>query len=355
MYLSFEPPGSPVPDDSEPAESSSSDDSGQHGDSNSHDDSRSYKDQLGEALLDGRPQYRKAEVAAAAGVDLARAERLWQAMGFAHVEDTAVVFTEADVTALRTLVQLVSAEVITPEVETAVARTMAQTMSRLAEWQVGIFRSVLGERFVDDLDTTVQFAQAIMPVMEQLQGYVWRRHLAATADRELTERDEGADERTQVIGFADIVGYTRLIRDFSEIELARLIDQFEELATGVIAENHGRIVKTVGDEVLFVADSAAEAAEIALSLHEVIGETSLPPLRIGLARGTVLARFGDVYGSTVNIASRLTSVARPASVLVDRELAAALRGRADYSLASIGPTKVQGFRGLRAWALRRAD
>ncbi|MFR9731865.1 adenylate/guanylate cyclase domain-containing protein [Saccharopolyspora sp. MS10] len=306
------------------------------------------------ALLGGEPRYRKADVAAAAGVELERAERLWQAMGFAHVEDDEVVFTDADVRAVRMLVQLVSAEVITAEVETAVARTLAQTMSRLAEWQVGIFRSVLGDRFAEDLDVTAQFAEAITPVMEELQGYVWRRHLAATAARELTERAGGADERVQVIGFADLVGYTRLIRDFSEVELARLIDDFEESATAVVAENRGRIVKTVGDEVLFVADAPSDAAEIALTLNEKIGgEGQLPPLRIGLARGTVLARFGDVYGSTVNIASRLTSVARPASVLVDRELAASLRGHPAYSLTSIGPTKVQGFRGLRAYALRR--
>ncbi|MDR7303248.1 adenylate/guanylate cyclase domain-containing protein [Haloactinomyces albus] len=307
-------------------------------------------------LLGGEPRYRKAEVAEATGVELSRAERLWEAMGFAHVPDDAVVFTESDVTALRTLLQLVSAEVITSEVETAVARSLAQTMSRLAEWQVGIFKSVLGEKFADDVETTAQFAQAILPVMDQLQGYVWRRHLAAIAGRELEETDARTDEPTSlVVGFADIVGYTRLVRDFSEIELAGLIDDFEDLVTRRIAENHGRIVKTVGDEVLFVADTAASAAEIALSLNEgITAEPRLPPLRIGLAKGRVLARFGDVYGSTVNIASRLTTLARPASVLIDRECADALRDHREFSLASIGPTKVQGFRGLRAWALRRA-
>ncbi|GAB2682466.1 adenylate/guanylate cyclase domain-containing protein [Saccharopolyspora gloriosae] len=307
------------------------------------------------ALLGSEFRYTKAEVAARADVDLVRLERLWQAMGFAHVEDDEVLFTDADVQAVRTLVQLVSAGVITEEVETAVARTLAQTMSRLAEWQVGIFRSVLGDRFAQDLDVTAQFAGAIAPVMEDLQGYVWRRHLAATAARELTERDGAADERVQVIGFADLVGYTRLIRDFSEVELAGLIDEFEESATSVVAENRGRIVKTVGDEVLFVTDTAADAAEIALTLNErITGAGKLPPLRIGLAQGPVLARFGDVYGSTVNIASRLTSVARPASALVDRELATSLRSHPAYYLTSIGPTKVQSFRNLRAYALRRA-
>jgi adenylate cyclase len=306
-------------------------------------------------LLGGEPRYTKRDVVAAAEVDITRAERLWQAMGFAHVGDDDVVFTDADLDALNLMIGLVSASVITPEIETAVARSLAQTMSRLAEWELGIFKSVLGDHFAADMELTTEFAQTIMPVMEQLQGYVWRRHLAAAAARELNETGGRSEERTQVIGFADIVGYTRLIRNFTETELARLIDEFEELATAVVAENHGRIVKTVGDEVLFVADAPIEAAEIGLSLNEEVAKASdIPPLRIGLAQGAVLARFGDVYGSTVNIASRLTSLARPASVLVDREMAASLRGQPDYTLTSLGPNRVQGFRGLHAWALRRA-
>lgn len=320
-----------------------------------HDDFVAPEHPVERSLLGGEPRYRKGEVARLAGVELSRAERLWQAMGFAHVSDEAVVFTEFDITALRTVARLVSAEVIPPELETAVARSLAQTMSRLAEWQVGIFKSVLGESFTGDIETTAQVAEAILPVMEHLQDYVWRRHLSAIVARELNEGEDRAEEPTLVVGFADIVGYTRLIRDYSEIELAGLIDTFEELVTGVVAENHGRIVKTVGDEVLFVADTAAEASEIALSLNErVTEEPRLPPLRIGLASGRVLARFGDVYGSTVNIASRLTTLARPASVLVDRECASELRELSRFDLTALGPNKVSGFRGLEAWALRRA-
>lgn len=306
-----------------------------------------------ETVLGSPPHYTKGEVAEATGVPIERAEELWQAMGFAHVGPDDAVFTEADIAALRALVSLVSAEVIPTDLESAVARSLAQTMSRLAEWQTGIFKSLLGDQF-SDLDATSEVASAILPVMERLQNYVWRRHLAATVSRELDQRDPG-DERVQVIGFADLVGYTRLIRDFTELELARLIDGFESLAGGVVAQNHGRVIKTVGDEVLFATEGAAEAAEIALALNEEIAKADLlPPLRIGLAKGPVLARFGDVYGSTVNIASRLTSVARPASVLVDREVAAALREDSAFRLISVGPTKVQSFRGLRAWALRRA-
>ena len=172
-------------------------------------------------------------------MELERAEQLWQAMGFAHVDDDEVVFTDADIAALKALVQLVSAEVIQTELENAVARSLAQSMSRLAEWQVGIFRALLGKQFAEDLDTTAQFAGAILPVTERLQEYVWRRHLAATATRALAEPETNPNEVVQAVGFADIVGYTRLIRDFTELELARLIDRFEELVNRVIAENHG--------------------------------------------------------------------------------------------------------------------
>jgi adenylate cyclase len=308
-----------------------------------------------EALLGERARYRKDEVARAAGVDLARADRIWQAMGFAPVDDSAEAFTDTDIAALRTLIGLVDAEVIPPELETSVVRAMAQSLSRLAEWEVGILKSLLGSGFAADPETTAQFAGAITPVLAKVQEHVWRRHLVAAAEREYGEK-EGGDERTQVVGFADIVGYTRLIRNFTEIELAGLLDEFEDIATGVIGQHHGRIIKTVGDEVLFVADSAVDGAEIALALNERVAHSDrLPPLRIGVARGPVLARFGDVYGSTVNVASRLTSVARPASVLVDRDLAAALRGHLRYHLLPLGPRKVQGFRGLLAWALRRAE
>ena len=97
------------------------------------------------------------------------------------------------------------------------------------------------------------------------------------------------------------------------------------MAAEVIATAAGRVVKMLGDEVLFVADDPVAAATIGLGLLDAIDvDGELPDLRIGMARGNVLSRFGDVYGPVVNIASRLTSAAKPGTVLVDRELATAL-------------------------------
>ena len=114
------------------------------------------------------------------------------------------------------------------------------------------------------------------------------------------------------------------------------------------------MVKTVGDEVLFVVDDPRDAAEIAVLLTEPGRRgQGLPALRVGLAEGRVLSRFGDVYGPVVNLAARLTSLARPGTALVDRELAAALRGAGGYRLQARRPSAVRGYHHLRSWSISR--
>jgi adenylate cyclase len=108
--------------------------------------------------------------------------------------------------------------------------------------------------------------------------------------------------------------------------------------------------------VLFQAEDAASAAEIALELLEAAeADERLPDLRAGLAYGPVVSRLGDVYGSTVNIASRLTSISRPGWVLVDRDLHDALQDDPRFTLKSRRPESVRGFHHLHPWRLRRAE
>jgi adenylate cyclase len=116
------------------------------------------------------------------------------------------------------------------------------------------------------------------------------------------------------------------------------------------------VIKTVGDEVMFTASDAPTGAEIALRISErVAAIEALPDVRVGIAHGPVLARLGDIYGEPVNIASRLTSVARPGSVVVDRELAQALDGDDRFRLRRMPPRPVRGYTLLHGYRLRRAD
>ncbi len=125
-------------------------------------------------------------------------------------------------------------------------------------------------------------------------------------------------DRRLAVGFADLVGFTRLTRRMEEEELGELVEAFETAAADLVAAHGGRLIKTLGDEVLYAADDAGIAAEIALRLIETMAnDETMPELRVGIAFGTVTTRMGDVFGTTVNLASRLTSIAPRDAVLVD--------------------------------------
>lgn len=313
---------------------------------------------LEEIVLGGPRRYTRLGLNAAAGLEPEQSRGLWHALGFADVPDDAVMFTDGDLAALRLVTQLTEAGVLDPGVREAVTRAVAQSMSRLTEWQVGMLKRVIESEGARDVtpQQSLQIAAALVPALEELQTYVWRRHLAATISRMLVTNGEvTADGTTSLaVGFADMVGFTRTTRRRSTAELAELIEGFGASTSEVIASGGGRIIKTVGDEVLFVADDAGTAADIALDLQErVRAESALPDLRIGLAAGQVLVRYGDVYGEVVNIAARLTSHAKPDTVLVDREVAEALEGDERFALRPLRTLSVRGYRHLHPWLLER--
>ncbi|HEY8882541.1 MAG TPA: adenylate/guanylate cyclase domain-containing protein, partial [Dermatophilaceae bacterium] len=118
----------------------------------------------------------------------------------------------------------------------------------------------------------------------------------------------------------------------------------------------GRVIKTVGDEVLFVARGAAPAAAIALDLVEAMAEDDLlPDVRVGMASGHVVSRLGDVFGITVNRASRLTAVARPRTVLVDDAMATSLASTSGFEMTPLPRRTLRGIGPVTPWNLRRAD
>ncbi|MGW2838487.1 adenylate/guanylate cyclase domain-containing protein [Streptomyces sp. NPDC001493] len=330
-----------------------------------------------EVLLGGGRVWTRQEMAERSGVGAGRTAQIWRALGFPMVEEDARVFTDADVEALRAGERLIAAGLITEESEIMMARALGHHLSRLAEWEVHTLWSWINRESEFTLDGAklMAHAAALLPEMEQLQQHVWRRHLAAYAERVLAEAQEaqeatraapagpgqdeplpdheGADVRDRAVGFTDMVGYTRMTRGLGNAELVRVLDLFEGLTGDVVAEGRGRVVKTIGDEVLFVCESASEAADIALELTARAGaEARLPQVRTGLAHGAVLSRFGDVYGAAVNIAARLTAVARPDTVLVNTELAGELSGMPAYELRSLRPVSVRGYSRLRPVLLR---
>jgi len=315
------------------------------------------RDELERLLLDGPRRWTRLEVAERAGMAPERTQRLWRALGFADAADDEPLFTDADVAALGVLSQLIDSGFVGPETEASIARAMGQSLSRLADWQTDLLADVLTRREGDDRapvgpDEAVAAARMLLPLLQSVQDYVWRRHLAANADRLLTVAGP-ADRRELAVGFADLVGYTSRSRGMGGRELGAMVEDFESAAAEVIARHSGRVVKTVGDGVLFTTVSAPDAVEIGLELPEVWDAEDRPPLRTGIAYGAVLTRLGDVYSPVVNLASRLTSIARPGTVLVDRELARRLRRLPAYRVRPLRRVSVRGYDHLQPWLVRR--
>jgi adenylate cyclase len=320
----------------------------------------SRAERLERIVLGGPRRLTRIDVESRSGVSRDRNERLWRALGFADVHDDDVVFTDADVEAVTLIDGLIESGVVDPTLEAAVARAAGQSLSRLAEWEIGLLYDHVASHARDatddaDADDVVRLAEAILPIMEQLHSYVWRRHVAALAGRALAGSLDELSTSTLVVGFVDVVGYTRLSRNLSDIELVDLLERFESIVADLVAGAGGRVVKTLGDEVLFTVTDPRAAAAIALGLLDAISaDDVLPDVRIGMALGNVVRRFGDVYGPVVNIASRLTSAAKRATAVVDQEMATNLAGQPGLRLHRRRPVAVRGYNTLASWRLTRA-
>lgn len=313
---------------------------------------------LEELLLGGELRYTSMDAIRAAGVSEEFARQLWRALGFPHVPDDMIAFTEGDVAALTRIATLRPAGVIDDEIVLRMVRAVGQTMARLAKWQVDILVEALTDPLEPPDSAALRLimdnAETHIAELEPLLVHAWRRQLAAAGTRLLTAQDSGDLKTRAAVGFADLVAFTRTSRDLDERELARLVERFEVTASDVVAEHGGRLVKTLGDEVLFSADTARTGAEIGLSIAEAVREdAAIPDVRVGMAYGPVLPLRGDVFGTTVNLASRLTEMARPGTALVDAGLAAELRDDEAYDVSRITRRRAHGLGVIQPYVLRR--
>jgi adenylate cyclase len=281
-------------------------------------------------LLPHQPRYTQAEVADHAGLSLEEAQRFWRALGFPDVLPEEVAFTDHDLNALTTVTGLIHLGLTDIEVALQLARVIGQSMARIAD---SAPRPQLtpadSARFAELYSLT---GGATLDGQARLLEYVWRRHLQQSLRRHALRQVDQPGQSSMAVGFADLVGFTALSQQLSEAALAQVVSRFEELAYDTIAAGGGRVVKMIGDEVMFVAPDTVAAARIALLLSDAYaGDEQLSDVRVGLACGPVLAREGDYYGPVVNLASRIVNIARPGSVLVSAEVVEVLADQPGFS------------------------
>jgi adenylate cyclase len=313
-------------------------------------------------LLGQEPSLTRVEVAERAGVPLELAVTLWHQLGFPHHTDDDVAFTESDVEALRLSAELVRIGILSPESQAALVRTWGRSFARLAEWQTTLLAGVAVEAG-DPAEGLTDLATDVLPRVEALQAYVWRRHLASATQHLLGDAGTLTPGEAELsVCFVDIVGYTTQSRSLDGAELVAWVDGFEQDTTTLVVDRGGQVIKTIGDEVLFTVADPAAAVEVALALtaRGADEDDPFPAVRAGVAHGAVVRRLGDVFGSTVNAASRLTSAARPGSVLVDAGVHAALASGDDeddspWRWRRVRRVSAKGFKNLEAWRVRSHD
>lgn len=309
----------------------------------------------GTFLLGGPPSLTAPEVWERVGADEDLARSLWRAMGFANLPDDAQALTEADVAALSAINEFLSSVDSSPEIAIRFTRLMGQTMGRVADALVSIVdEGIDGLGLVpgDPDDLAVMAADVVNPLIERELIYLLRRHLYAVATRRLAGPDEERD--AAVVGFADVVQFTRLSGQLPEGDLAELLEVFEAETSDAITDHGGRVVKLIGDAVMFEVDDDHRAACLALDLVESFGGDR-PDLRVGMAHGPTMSRQGDLFGPVVNLASRLVGFARPGTVVIDEPLAEHLRGRDEFDLRQVRTRDLKGLGTTTVYVLRRAD
>lgn len=334
-------------------------------------------DDIAAALL-GRPRsLGRRDVSAGAEVSLLSARKLWHALGFPVVTTDDPLFTEADVYALRSVARMVREGDMDEATVLAHTRAFARTADRLAAWQVQLVaESVAGDDADADLDEVpegsgplavpdVATAKAVavrlvdlVDELEPLLVYAWRRHLTDAISRMIQDAEPSVDEHGmwRHIGFADLVSFTSLVRRLSERQLADLVKRFEILTSDIVTAHGGRIIKTVGDEILFSNREAAPAAATALDLVDAMtSDEVLPEVRVGMAAGPVLSRLGDIFGTTVNRASRLTAIAHPSGVVVDSRMATELDSVSGFALRPMRRRALRGVGEVKPYVLLRSS
>ena len=260
-----------------------------------------------------------AEVASTCDVDVSVVRRMWEVLGFGDPGD-ARMFRAVDLPIFRMYRDGIAFFGSAPIEH--FARTLASTARRLTDATSAIFLESLGGQreaatLLEQLQMAVTGGDLLVRMPDELLRPILYRSALDSQQFNRVAGDGTAPVLQLSVGFCDLVGSTAMLTSLPADVAGRAILEFEAAATDITQRHGGRVIKLIGDEILYVSVEAQAAEDVAADLVAwVSGHDVLSGARAGIARGDVLVRGGDVYGPTVNLAARLVGLAAPGTVVI---------------------------------------
>ncbi len=311
-------------------------------------------------LVGDGPRYTAVEVAEIAGLDLDELIHNNAALGLPTRDPEERLLTDADVEAAKRLRQIRDYG-LPEEGILQVTRTLGMATSRIAEANRELVRSLIDDDASEyDLATRIAAAAEVLtPLVSPILTYAMESHLLEQVRQDVIATGLGvgssANRSEIAVCFADMVGFTKLGERIAMDELGRVAGRLEEMALEA-ASGNVRLIKLIGDAVMLVSAESGALVDAAIGLVESADEGGdrFPQLRAGIAQGEALAQAGDWYGRPVNLASRVTSVARPGSVLVTEPVKDAVGD--DFRNSFAGDRRLKGIDGqVKLFRMRRLE
>lgn len=321
-----------------------------------------------EVLLGGSACYSAQDLARSFSVPVSLVNEFWSAMGFPVVDPSDVIFTERDRAAFERWNTVIANGHIDQATGRSLLRAHSHLADRLALWQVeALVEDAVRRLGMEDTAARQYVLEHMLQGISILQDsfiHSWQRQLESLlvrTQREVAQRGavEGSHQRfplTRSLGFVDMVSYTSTAAIMGE-KLPELIGRFEDVTRSAVTQAGGRVVKMMGDAVLFIADELSTGLDVVTTLIERLqADDQVLPVRASFVRGDVFSRSGDVFGPTVNLASRLAGIAPEGGILTDASTAAAINAEhsiAGYSVESFPMAELRGVGKVRPYLISR--